>query len=54
LPSEEIVYNKKMKVTKDLLVEILPLIVKILEDIPESDWTEENLKDKLVEFIKQR
>lgn len=54
LPSDEILYNKKMKVTKDLVKQILPEIIKLLETIPEDKRTEENLKEWLVDYIKSK
>jgi hypothetical protein len=43
-----------MKVTKDLLKEMLPEIVNLLENIQDSKWTEEILKKKLIEYIKSK
>jgi len=53
-PSDEILYKEKMKVNKDLVKQILPEVIKILEQIPETDWTEENLKNILVNYIKEK
>lgn len=53
LPSEEVLYNKKMKVNKDLLKQILPDIIWILQNIDYKDWNENNLKNLLIEYIKQ-
>ena len=54
LPSDEVLYHKKMKVTPELLKEILPEIIKVLEQVEESKWTEKNLKNLLVNYIKKK
>ncbi len=53
-PSKEILLNPKMKVSMELIREILPDIIKILEDIEEGSWTLEILKENLLEFVKSR
>ena len=52
-PSENILYKEKMKVSKQLVKEILPKVINLLKNIDEKEWTEENLKNKLVLFIKE-
>jgi glutamyl-tRNA synthetase len=49
--SKEIVYNKKMKVTEEIIREHLPKIIEKLEKL--EDWSEENLKQLLVEYNKE-
>ena len=48
---EEIVYNKKMKVTKEIVKEHLPKIIELLEKT--EDWSDENLKNLIVSYNKE-
>ena len=54
LPSEEVLYHKKMKVTSELVKQILPEIIQVLQNIDEKDWNEENLKQVLISYIKEK
>jgi hypothetical protein len=47
---DEILYKSKMKVDKNLVKKIIPLIIKVCENI--NNWEIEEIKDKLVNFIK--
>jgi len=48
---KDIVYNKKMKVTEDIVKEHLPKIISELENL--QDWTDESLKQLLVSYNKE-
>ena len=48
---DEIVYNKKMKVTEEIVKEHLPKIIEELEKL--EDWNEENLKNLLINYNKE-
>jgi glutamyl-tRNA synthetase len=45
--SIELYFNKKMKTTPETSLEALKAALPIFESIPESEWTEENIHDKL-------
>ena len=49
--SDEILYNKKMKVTPEIVKEHLPKIIEKLEEI--HDWNVENLKQFLINYNKE-
>ena len=51
-PTDEILYNSKMKVTKEMLAPILPALIETLKNI--DQWEPENLKEQLITFIKQK
>ncbi len=53
MPTDDIIFNPKMKVTKEIVDEILPWIYEMLKNTDEAEWTEENLKDKLINFVKE-
>lgn len=53
LPSDDIIYNTKMKVNNKIVSDIIPKIYEILKNIDKSEWTEENLKEKLINFVKE-
>ena len=53
-PSDEVVCSQKMKVTSDIVNDVLPEVINFLEDIDENNWTEENLKQSLIDYIKNK
>ena len=53
-PDEDILLNPKMKVSKQLLIDILPQIIELLQSIDSKDWELDTLKQKLLEFVKQK
>ncbi len=52
-PSEEILYNGKMWVNKELVKTILQDIIKVLDGF-KYDWTEENIKNEIVKYISEK
>lgn len=46
--------NKKNKVTPDFAKEILPPVIELLENIPESEWENGKLYEKLNVFISEK
>jgi hypothetical protein len=49
--SDEILYNKKMKVTEEVVKKHLPKIIELLENT--QDWSDENLKNLIVSYNKE-
>ncbi len=49
--SDDILYNAKMKVTKELVQEHLPKLIDLLENV--ETWNEENLKETLINYNKE-
>ena len=49
--TDEIVYNKKMKVTKEITENHLPNIIKLLEEV--DNWDEDTLKSLIVNYNKE-
>lgn len=49
--SDEILYNKKMKVSAELVRAHLPKIIQILENI--DNWTQDILKEKILSYIQE-
>ncbi len=52
MPDDEIIFNPKMKVTQELMSKYLPELISMLEW--EENWNIDNLKWKLIEFIKSK
>ncbi len=52
-PSDEIIFNPKMKVDVQIVKDIIPKIYELLESIDESEWTEEKIKQTLIEFAEK-
>ncbi|UFX82832.1 glutamate--tRNA ligase [Candidatus Absconditicoccus praedator] len=53
MPTDEIIYNEKMKVDKKLVQDMLPKLLDLLYSIDEDNWTEGVLKEALINFVKQ-
>ncbi len=53
-PSKEVLLNPKMKVSLELIKETLPKIIELLKDIKDEEWTVENLKQQLLDFVKKQ
>lgn len=51
-PEDEILYNPKMRVDEQTVKAILNDIISILENT--SDWTEENIKQTIVEYVEKK
>jgi len=49
--SDDILYNKKMKVNEDIIQNHLPKIISQLENL--NDWTEDNLKQLIIAYNKE-
>jgi glutamyl/glutaminyl-tRNA synthetase len=49
--SDNILYNEKMKVSKELVKEQLPKLVELLENI--ENWNEETIKQTLITYNKE-
>ncbi len=45
--SIELLANRKQKITKEMLPEILKILIETLERIPQEKWNEENLKAEI-------
>ena len=52
MPTDDIIFSEKMKVTAQLVSDILPKIYNILYSIDEDNRNEETIKDCLINFIK--
>jgi uncharacterized protein YaaW (UPF0174 family) len=50
LINEEILYKAKMKVDKNLVKQIIPLIIDLCENV--DKWDVDTIKEKIVVFIK--
>lgn len=50
----ELYFNKKNKIDEEKSLQSLKDILPVLEGIDESEWTEENIHDKLFELIAQK
>ena len=53
-PNDDIIFSEKMKVTKELVLIALPELLNMLTLINDEDWTEENIKNNLVEYINSK
>ena len=49
--SDEILFNKKMKVSKEIVKTHIPTLIKKLEEL--ENWDEENLKDLIITYNKE-
>jgi len=49
--TDEIVYNKKMKVSEEIVKEHLPKIINLLEEV--DNWDEDTLKNLIVNYNKE-
>lgn len=52
-PENEILFNEKMGVNKELVKIVLQDIIKIIENF-NQDWTEENIKNSIVNYISSK
>ena len=49
--SDELVNKEKMKITPELVAEMLPELIELLEHLTEDQWEEETIKDELISYI---
>lgn len=50
----EMVNREKMKVTEELVAAFLPEVIDLLSNLTDEQWTEETIKEQLIEYIKSR